>query len=262
MSNENLKTLSAGGTAIAYTETGSGPVVLYIHGNTASHIWWEEVMEIPGYRIISVDLPNCGASEHISSCSPPEYGKHLLTFLNEMNITEAVLVAHSLGGAAAYEMAITAPEKIKGLFLLDACPVNGLKTPKIFHPIIEKYLSDRELFKKAMRSVLGSRGNDDVLLDRLVDEAYRMNPECFIGHAVELGKVDYRKSAGAYTGPVHFVLGEHDPLIKKKHAKKTMKYFNGDYEIVPEIGHSLQLEKPDLFIEKLSAFLRDIHTQG
>ncbi|AHC16686.1 alpha/beta fold hydrolase [Salinispira pacifica] len=262
MSHNNLKTISADGNAIAYLEKGSGPTVLYIHGNTASHIWWTEVMDLPGYRVIAVDLPNCGASEQIDTCSPPAYGTILLSFLSELNISEAVVVAHSLGGAAAYEMAITAPEKIKGLFLLDACPVNGLKTPKIFHPMIKKYLTDRELFKKAMKSVMGSRGSDEDLLNLLVDEAYRMNHKCFIGHAEQLGKVDYRKTAGKFTGPVRFFVGANDPIIKEKHAKKTMKYFNGDYEIIPDIGHSLQLEKPELFIEKLSSFLRDIYARS
>jgi branched-chain amino acid transport system permease protein len=45
-----------------YLEKGSGKSLLYIHGNTGCSVWWEKVMDVPGYRVIAPDMPNFGLS--------------------------------------------------------------------------------------------------------------------------------------------------------------------------------------------------------
>jgi pimeloyl-ACP methyl ester carboxylesterase len=247
-------TVNIDGTEILYAESGSGPVILYIHGNTASHIWWEEVMDIPGHRVIAPDMPNFGESGRIPTHDPAGYSRYMTGLLDALKIESAIVVGHSLGGAVAMDMAVHNPEKVARLLLLDSCPVDGLKTPKIFHPIIKKYLTDRTLLAKSLKSIMGRRGSDDALVDRFTDEAYKMNPESFIGHAVSLGKVTFRNQAKNYSGPVRFVCGTEDPLIKEKHAKKTAAAFGGDYRMIEGIGHCLPIEDPQRFIAELTDF--------
>jgi pimeloyl-ACP methyl ester carboxylesterase len=242
------------GTELFYAESGEGPVILYIHGNTASHIWWEEVMNVPGYRTIAPDMPNFGQSGRIDSHKPADYASYLFDLMDSLGVEQALVVGHSLGGAVAMDLAVKHPAFVNGLFLLDSCPIDGLKTPKIFHPIIKKYLEDRELFSKAMKAIMGTRGSDEALVRRFVDEGYKMNPESFVGHAVSLGNVDYRKEAKAYNGPMRFICGSEDPLIKEKHAKKSAKRFGGDYRMIDGIGHCLCIEDPARFIAELTEF--------
>ena len=70
-----------------YVEAGTGPVILYIHGNTGSSFWYSKVMDIPGYRTIALDMPNFGRSGRIDESAAPGasdldlYADHVAGFI-------------------------------------------------------------------------------------------------------------------------------------------------------------------------------------
>jgi len=240
------------GKRIFYVSAGAGRPVVYLHGNLGCSLWFSEVMNIPGYRTIAPDMVNFGRSDRIDSSEIDDYAEFLEAFIDELELKDVLLVAHSLGGAVALKTAISRPDLVSKLLLVDSCPIDGLRTPEESYPVIELYKSNPGLLKKALHSIAPDL-KDDGLLNALTDNAYLMNPDSFAGHPRSLEKVDFRDTASGFTKAVMFVVGKKDPLISTEKAEETMKYFNGEVVTV-ENGHSVIVEDPKLFMEILTRF--------
>lgn len=244
------------GVELSYIKKGQGPVILYIHGNLGSKRWYEKALDVDGYTSIALDLPNFGDSDHIATFSMAEYGIWVSRFIEEVSPEGVVLlVGHSLGGAVAMETISLMKEKVQHLMLIDSCPVNGLQTPEAYHPIIQQYLVDRALLTQSLGSVVPSL-SDPVLLELLVDDALKMKPEAYIGHAVELGKVSYLDITQSYNLPVLVIRGGLDVLITQEMTDELANAFpQGETKVFTEVGHSVMVENPKLFTNCVKEFL-------
>lgn len=248
------QTIKINGNNIFFNEEGEGPVILYIHGNLGSHLWFSDVMKIEGFRTIAVDMPNFGFSDSIDNCEIETYSGFMRDFLDEMHIDKIVLVGHSLGGAVALTMAVQYPEIIRSLFLLDSSSIKGLKTPEESYRVIEMYKTDYSLLKNALRAIMPGVSDENRILE-LVATAKLMKHEAYIGHARALDKFDLSSMAVKMDFPVLFVRGEMDFLITREMAEETIALVGGNIINVDNIGHSLLVEDPSLFKEILVGFI-------
>ena len=249
------------GVRIFYIEEGlkEDPVLLYIHGNLGSSGWFQKVMNFPGYKTVALDMPNFGKSNFIDEMDIDTYAdytaKFLQKILKENNKDSAVVAGHSLGAAVAVSLAVRYPGLASKLILVDPPPLEGLITPKEHYPYIEKYQTDKQLLKTALKSVTPGM-DDDPFLDNLTDDAFRMNGKAFIGHAKSLESFNYSDRVTNFKEPVLVIVGEKDILISNEMGKAVTDSFpNGEYKYVEGIGHSIIVEDPDMFIEIVENFL-------
>lgn len=237
-----------------FEERGLGRPVVFIHGNFASRAWWQEVMHPPkGYRFIAVDLPGFGETPFPGGVPTIEgFAQAVLSFLEEKGL-EPVLVGHSLGGAVAMEVAGRAPDRARGLVLVDSAPPTGFPTPEAYYPVLESYQKDREALRAALLRVIGKPPS---YFEALVDLAQAMHPTHFTGNAKALAEW---RLTHAYLGPVLVVHGEKDPLVPLAMAEATRAFFpQGRLLVLPGLGHSPQLEGPEVFLGALEAFLEEV----
>lgn len=115
-------TTPAGQLQLRTVRAGSGQTVVLIHGYGESLIAWQPVFDqLAGdHDVIAFDLPGFG----LSSKPPTGYraepmARAMLAALDALEIDSAVIVGHSLGGAVAAAMAVLAPERVRGLVLID-----------------------------------------------------------------------------------------------------------------------------------------------
>jgi pimeloyl-ACP methyl ester carboxylesterase len=113
------------GTGYAALQFGpeDGPRVLALHGwldNAAS--FGPLAAHLPGLRIVAVDLPGHGHSEHrgaASSLMIVEYVGEILRMADALRWETFALLGHSLGATVAGLVAATAPERITALALIE-----------------------------------------------------------------------------------------------------------------------------------------------
>ncbi|MGY4515257.1 alpha/beta fold hydrolase [Lysobacter sp. HA18] len=107
----------------------SGPAdrapVMLVHGTGAwSGTWFSLVPALTkaGYRVIAVDLPPFGYSSRAidTDFSRPAQASRLLAVLDALHVRKARVVGHSFGGGPALELALTAPQRVERLVLVDA----------------------------------------------------------------------------------------------------------------------------------------------
>jgi pimeloyl-ACP methyl ester carboxylesterase len=110
----------------------SGPVVLALHGITASHMTWPWIArELQGdMQVIAPDLRGRGGSRDL----PGPFGMKThagdcLAVLDHHAVDKAVVVGHSMGGFVAAVLALHHPERISHLILMDGGLVLGELPP-------------------------------------------------------------------------------------------------------------------------------------
>lgn len=101
-----------------------GTVVL-IHGASSAHADLLATLgpDLGHYRVVAFDRPGHGWSERIAGdamADPARQASILMQGLDAIVPERFVLVAHSLGGAAASRIALDRPERLRGLVLLGA----------------------------------------------------------------------------------------------------------------------------------------------
>ena len=110
--------LTVGTGTIAYEVTGDGPLVVLAHGmgnNRAAYRFVTPKLVAAGYRVAAVDLRGCGeSSAQWPSYSRTDIAGDLVAVIRHLG-GPAVLVGHSISGAAATIAAAQAPELITGI---------------------------------------------------------------------------------------------------------------------------------------------------
>jgi pimeloyl-ACP methyl ester carboxylesterase len=105
-----------------YSDTGSGPVVVLLHGYLASSRYWERVVTTLSkkHRVIAFDLLGFGKSPK-PACSRYDYTAQLDSIeasLQQLGVTGKIkLVGHSMGSLIALRYAAEYPARVKKLVL-------------------------------------------------------------------------------------------------------------------------------------------------
>ena len=114
------------GWRVHYREEGPAdgiPVVL-LHGFGDSFTSWERWVPALSqrYRVIALDLPGHGLTQ-----APADYslaGADLAKFVSDValriGLPPAVVAGNSLGGGVAWQLAVSHPEQVRALVLVDA----------------------------------------------------------------------------------------------------------------------------------------------
>lgn len=241
-------------TCIHYVEKGEGKTLLYLHGNFASHIWYREVMDVPGYRTVAPDLVNFGRSDRVSGSDIDTYADSVAAFIDKLGLESVYVVGHSLGGAVAISLALRYPQKVNRMLLLDSSPVDGVKVSEEFYPIIEATKNNYSLLKQAVAKIMGTRSADLKLAACFTKEGLLMNTESFVGNAKALARFDYTDKARTNRVPTLAVVGAFDPVVSIDDCERTAKALNGESRVIEHVGHALNIEDPQLFIKTVTEF--------
>lgn len=120
------------GHRMAYVEEGSGPVVLFVHGNPTSSYLWRNVIPFVSddHRAIAVDLIGMGASDK------PEIGytfqdhyAYLEGFIDALGLQDITLVLHDWGGGLGSYYATNHSENVRAIVMMEAAAPPALPIP-------------------------------------------------------------------------------------------------------------------------------------
>lgn len=104
--------------------TNASNALVFIHGNSHSHRIFRKQAKsdlLKDFRLILLDLPGHGDSEHLSNYSLPEMAKMFSEFIQLKQLEKCAIVGHSFGGhVALHSLSFINP---KGLFIFGTPPV-------------------------------------------------------------------------------------------------------------------------------------------
>lgn len=120
---------------IAYVDEGTGPPVVFLHGNPTSSYLWRNVIPhavAAGYRAIAPDLIGMGDSGKPDiGYTFDDHAAHLDAFLVGLNLDPAVFVIHDWGSALGMRYARLNPDAVRALAYMEAIVAPGMPVPSL-----------------------------------------------------------------------------------------------------------------------------------
>jgi pimeloyl-ACP methyl ester carboxylesterase len=115
------RTATLHGHDLAYLDSGTGPVVLFIHGILGSQRQWAHLVRHmdDDHRVIVPDLFGHGDSaKPLGDYSLSAHAATMRDLLDRLGIERVTLVGHSLGGGIAMQFYYLFPERVDRLVLV------------------------------------------------------------------------------------------------------------------------------------------------
>ena len=265
-----IQFVDANGLSFAYLEEGSGPLVLMLHGFPDTAHTWDDLrsrIAAKGYRAVSpfmrgyrpTAIPACDADQETLA-------HDVIELIDALGATEAIVIGHDWGAAAAYGAAALAPERVAKLFAL-AIPHPGALKPSlkklwgVRHFVTYKLPGAPDRFAR----------NDFAALPAIyrrwsphwsptVDEfdavwstfSNSASLNAAFGYYRKLSPIPSASLKKRITVPTVVFAGRTDSVAEPADFRHAARMFTGDY-IVEEVegGHFLHREHSDAFAERL-----------
>jgi esterase len=245
---------------------GEGPPLIILHGLFGSLDNWRTMSKKLGrlFRVFAVDMRNHGRSPHSDDFNYPLMAEDLKGFMDEHSLRSACILGHSMGGKAAMQFAVTCPDKVEKLVVVDIAPKDY---PPRHNALLQTLLSlDLEAFARrteidaALQTAIPDTAVRQFLLTNLIRNeagvyAWRMNLEVIERHYSEIiGGLNSDQSFGK---PVLFLKGENSDYIQPDDYPFIARFFpHAHLVLIPGAGHWIQAEAPAEFLSVVVDFLQ------
>ena len=251
---------------LSYEVAGSGPPLVILHGLFGSARNWRSIAKglSSDYRVWCLDLRNHGGSPWDDDMSYEAMASDVRTFMMRQGLAGAAVMGHSMGGKAAMTLALSTPELVGSLIVVDIAPVK--RPPDLRSHVRAMAAIDLAAFSR--RSQVGDflapavedRSVRAFLLQNL--EAadgrlrWRLNLDAIERQIDAIGGFPEDLLARRYEAPAHFIAGALSAYIKPEHRELVLRLFPAaTMSVIAGAGHWVHAEKPDSFLRAARRFL-------
>lgn len=269
MTNSRLAFLPRPEGRIAYTDTGSGPLVVAVPGMGDLRSTYDDVAPAlvdAGYRVVVADLRGHGDSDTtFRTHGDDATGSDLLALVEQLDAGRAVLLGSSMGASAAAWAAAERPDLVRGLVLLSPY----LRQPG--SPAVQQVLrlAYRALLARPWGAAFWGAYYSSISKGRRsswhaehvaavrgkLREPGRLRSFRDLTVALDHSVVEARLSA--VRTPALAVVGALDPDFSDPAAELAWATdaIGADGILVPEVGHYPQHQAPDVVVPAVLGFL-------
>jgi pimeloyl-ACP methyl ester carboxylesterase len=231
---------------LAYTIYGHGNPVVLLHGQLLSQTMQEALAKSlaeRGHRVITMDLLGHGLSDRpddMTLYSMGQFAEQVLALLDHLDIKQAVIGGTSLGANVALEVAVLAPDRLRGLMIEMPVLDNGVfAAVMIFAPLMEIMVLAKPLVKVvSMAWSLVPRGRLP-LMARIVVEALAQDHSA---SAAILQGLVYGRTAP----PSRLRRTIQAPTLVIGHPGDPLHPFSDADGLIRELSHATLLEAESL----------------
>ncbi len=256
------------------------PVLVFIHGWLLSHHYWQPVVEIlqSDYQCLRYDLRGFGTSREIQASGERDYtlaayAQDLCDLLQKLEIKNAWLIGHSLGGSIALWSADLAPQVVQGVIGVNAGGGIYLKEEFAkfrnagqqivkFRPAWLPYVPGLDLIFSRM--MVYRPLSLDWARQRIID-FISADREAALGSLLQTTteeEVHYLpRLVSRLQQPVYFIAGRQDRIMEPKYVHHLASFHqlfdseHGNVLELPNCGHLAPLEVPEALAEMAIAIM-------
>jgi len=254
---------------------------------------WNPISEIINRttmrKIINVDARNHGESPHTKEMSLPLMTKDIVHLIKQTkktqdsadaDLSKFSFMGHHLGGRIGMILALTQPQLVNKLIVVDAsvlvnekcrerwlnlrraCFVlldiesqireaHGYERMNIASKAIENVIVDKKDRAHFLSSVIFSeKSNDSSKLWRVNLASYLSNPDMML----QVPTLDN----AVFEGQALFINGDRSQYVSRDHSEAILKVFpNAEFAWIKDSGHLLHIDNPNDFCEKIITFLEN-----
>ncbi len=267
---------SSSGVNLAYSDTGSGLPVVFLHPTPLDHDYWRPLTALlPDLRAIAPDLRGHGASELGSSLpvggfarvadapvlTMRQLAEDTLELLDQLSIEQVVFAGCSIGGYVLLELWRLAPERMRGLAFVCSKPQPDTEAG------LQKRVANIEqaragnvgaMFDGMAQTLVGATarsrrpGIASELRSRMT-----LNQDALV--AVQAGlatRPDSMSTVATIDVPVLAIAGGEDGSVTPAEMEAFRAAPGGcEYHLLPDAGHLAAYEQPEVVGKIFAAWL-------
>jgi pimeloyl-ACP methyl ester carboxylesterase len=255
----------SGHPPIHYTDTGgSAPVVVFSHGILMDASMFDPQLDAltPAYRCITWDQRGHGATGMTADAfSFWDSAKDLLAVLDDAGVRAAVLAGMSQGGFTSLRAALLAPERVRGLILLDSqAGLEAEDAAPLYRSMAETWAEhgyDPAVATFVADLILGPDADVELWLKKW--SAYPKEQVLQPVYTL-LARDDLTDRLSEITAPALVVHGGSDAAIPLDRARALADGLPGSRElvVVPGAGHAGNLTHPEPYNRAILPFLTEL----
>lgn len=264
------RSIECAGIDTVYVDVGAGPPVVLLHGSgpgvNALANWQATLQGLSGdYRVLAPDMVGYGETARPAGTiyGVSTWVRHVMSFLDRMDLGTVHLIGNSMGGLVALHIAQLHPERVGKLVLMGTpgpsfVPGPGLRALRDYSPSLDN-----------MRALLLENFAHDpaIVTDDLVRRRYEMSARpdvraayhamfhdpAHAGNSLELSAAGVR----SVQVPTLIVHGKHDKVIPLESGLELVELIPGaDGLVFAASGHWPQIERAHDFNTAVRDFLR------
>jgi pimeloyl-ACP methyl ester carboxylesterase len=246
-----------------FRQFGEGRPFIILHGLFGLSDNWVSIAKVlsQNYRVIIPDMRNHGQSPHSSVFNYDAMTADIIELMDELDLTKAIILGHSMGGKVAMQFALQNPELTERLIVVDMS-MRRYDGRQLHSDIIKAMMfidfNTVESRSDVNRLLSGSIDDERVRLF-ILKNLYRKT-RYQLDWRLNLRDInrnidyvfDEITSNAQYNGPTLFIKGEKSDYILESDKPKIMEYFpNVVFQTVTGAGHWVQADNPKGFLEKI-----------
>ena len=251
-----------------YSDVGAPVLVLHGLFGSLSNWGWHCKQLAEQYAVYGVDLRNHGDSPHSAQLDYQVMAEDVRQLIIRLGLEPCRLVGHSMGGKVAMQLALSFPELVERLVVVDIAPVSypegadghmnvlaamdavkldSIKSRTEAEVTLEEFIPDEATRKFVLTNLV--RNNQGSFEWRLNKASIRENYANLRAKLV---------ATVSFTKPVLFVKGSLSPYIKAEHEVQIKEMFPlASVKLIMNAGHWLHAEQPQALQKILFKFLQN-----
>lgn len=268
------RTTRVGDAIVAWTEVGSGPPLLMLHGLGDCHRTWRRVLPslAAQHRVILPDLPGHGLSGRPDApYTLPWFADTMRGLLDALELEKVAIVGHSFGGGVAQWMVLDDARRIDRMVLVAPGGLGrevGLGMRLATVPFVGSELVQAGMglgTRIMMRVASGELGRPE---PGEIERLAWMNSAPGTGRAFLRTASSVVDLFGQYLQtwdriheverlpPLTLHWGTRDPVIPIAHGLAARERLSGaELWTYPGVGHFPHLDRPEVFSERVLGFV-------
>ena len=248
-----------------YKSFGEGYPIIILHGLFGTLDNWQTIAKklAEHYSVYIIDQRNHGRSPHDETFDYVAMADDLQAFMESQWIYEAHIIGHSMGGKTAMQFALTYPDLVNQLVVVDIAPKayeGGHQT--IFEALLSldvPTLTSRKQADAALMDKIPDFGVRQFLLKNLTNDKkggykWKMNlPVIHQNYEQILAAIE---SEETFDNPTLFIRGGASNYIQDDDLPRIKTFFpKADLATVSDVGHWVHAAAPKELLKLVTNFL-------
>lgn len=257
-----------------YEEKGQGEPLLFLNGLSGDHLYWRGQLRAfhKQYRCLAVDNRDAGQSSYASEpYTVVDLAEDVLAWMEQLALPPAHVVGLSMGGAIAQELALTSPQRIRSVVLVDTLARSDdwfRGTLRAFALIRQQVADTAAFFEAILPWWVSHRFFDESERVSWLRALLRQNPypqrlDGFLRQLDALSQHDARDRLRALVCPVLIMVGEDDNVAPERYGRQMQELIpHAQLVVLKGVGHAPPIEDGGQFNAHLMAFLAEQRAKG
>lgn len=254
--------------SLNYTKHGeSGEPLIILHGLFGSARNWQGIAKqlADRYTVYALDLRNHGSSPHADAMDYGSMSDDVLAFMALNGLDKAIVLGHSMGGKVAMQFALSSPEKVSKLIIVDIAPVRYKHNfddvlAGLYHVPLDS-ISSRKEADKYLAEKLDVPSLRQFLLQNLIANTsggyqWRVNLASIEKGMSDIMGFPSSDTKQPYSGETLFISGGKSTYLASRYQSVAEEMFpQAEFQVIAKSGHWPHIEVPVEFMTRLNGFL-------